>query len=97
MTIYKEIKRIAILNDKLRRFIELIDSKYGDIGEGVDWNTAELVTLSKKDIQNFRESGNETDDYFVAQSTGYLCDDFYGHLWFKTDVPGQYVKVYFEC
>lgn len=86
-----------MLNDKLSKLIELIDTKYGDIGEGVDWHTAKLVTLSKEDIKNFKQSGNETEDYFVAQTTGYLGDDFYGHLWFKTDVPGQYVKVYFEC
>lgn len=97
MTIFKEIKQIAMLNDKLSKLVEQIDTKYGDIGEGTDRNTAKLVTLSKEDIQNFRESGNETDDYFVAQSTGYLSDDFYGYLWFKTDVPGQYAKVYFEC
>ncbi len=97
MTIFKEIKKIAMLNEKKKRLIELINAKYDDIGEGIDWNTAELVTLSKADIASFRGSGNETEEYFVAQSTGYLCDDYYGNLWFKTDVPGQYVKVFFEC
>lgn len=35
MTIFKEIKQIAMLNDKLSKLVELIDTKYGDIGEGV--------------------------------------------------------------
>lgn len=55
------------------------------------------MSLSKEEIQDFRDSGDENDDYFVSQSTGWTCDDYYGHLWFKTDVPGQYVRVYFEC
>ena len=97
MKIFKEIKKIAQLNDKKHRLIELIKEKYGDMADGVYWDTAHFETLNKEDVQEFRKSGNETEDYFVTQSTGYLGDDFYGHLWFKTDVPGQYVKVYFEC
>lgn len=97
MNIYKEIKKLASLNAKREHLIETINRKYGDLGEGVDWNTARFVSLSKEDIQSFRDSGDEDDDYFVSQSTGWTCDDYYGHLWFKTDVPGQYVRVYFEC
>lgn len=59
------------------------------------FDSAEFVPLSKEDIEYFGES-NTTDDYYVSQSVGYCGDDFYGHLWFKTDVNGQYVKIYFE-
>lgn len=97
MNIYKEIKKIASLNAKIKNLVNLLDEKYGeDIFEGIDWNSAELVTLSKSEIQDFKRSGNSTDDYFVKQQHGYCEDYFYGSLFFKTDVPGQYVKVFFE-
>lgn len=98
MNIYKEIKKIAMLNGRLKRLIEQLEAKNSDLGcSGIHWETAKLVTLSKEEINYFKERGDETEDYFVSQSRGYVEDSFYGYLWFKTDVPGQYVKVYFEC
>ena len=97
MNTYKEIKEIAKLRAKTKRLINVIAEKYGDMCEGVDWDSAEFVSLDREDIQDFITHNGEEEDYFVEQSRGYFEDDYYGHLYFKTDVPGQYVKVYFEC
>ena len=95
MNIYKEIKEIAKLNSK-REFLAGKLAQKIDC-EGILWDTAEFVTLSREDIKTMFDPQREvTEDYYVDQSVGYCGDDFYGYLYFKTDVPGQYVKVYFE-
>lgn len=92
MKIYKDIKKIVKCMSKVQRLAEKLENSDLDC-DGIDWHTAELVSLTKGQIRVFEE----TEDYFVDQSQGYIEDNFYGHLYFKTDVPGQYVKVYFEC
>lgn len=94
---YKEIKAIASAMEKVRNLAAEIDKKYGEIAEGVDWTTAEFVSLTKEDVQYFKARGGETENYFVEQNTGYSEDYFYGNVYFATDVPGQYVKVLFDC
>lgn len=37
-----------------------------------------------------------TDEYYVDQWAGYAEDDYHGELYFKTNVPGQYVRVHFD-
>lgn len=96
MKIYKEIKEIAKCRAKMNRMVENLQDKGLD-PEGIAWFTAQFVTLKKKDIENFKYTNGVTEDYFVSQSCGYLGDDYSGHLYFKTSVPGQYVRVYFEC
>lgn len=95
MKVYKEIKEIAKLNSKKKHLVaKLVGANFDT--EGIAWDTAKFVSLSKEDIEVFENTNGVTEDYFVSQSCGYLGDDFYGHLYFKTDVPGQYVRVYFE-
>lgn len=96
MKVYKEIKEIAKLNSKKKHLVaKLVGADFDT--EGIAWDTAKFVSLSKEDIEAFENTNGVTEDYFVSQSCGYLGDDFSGHLYFKTDVPGQYVRVYFEC
>lgn len=96
MKIYKEIKEIAKCVAKINRMVEKLQDEGFDI-EGIAWITAQFVALDKEDIENFKYTNGVTEDYFVSQSCGYLGDDYSGHLYFKTSVPGQYVRVYFEC
>lgn len=92
MNIYKEIKEIAKCNSKIERLVKKVSEKvYCD---DIDWQTAHLVTMSKKQLEKLPLVDN---DYYSDQHRGYYEDDFYGWLYFKTDVPGQYVKVYFCC
>lgn len=96
MNFYKEIKEIAKCMSKVSRLAQ--DISYKIDAEGVFWHTAEFVTLSKEDIKGMFDPKTEvTEDYYVDQSVGMCGDDYYGYLYFKTDVPGQYVKVYYEC
>jgi hypothetical protein len=96
MKIYKEIKQIAENIEQIKVLVTELANKGVDI-DGIEWWTAEFVLLSKDDIEYFKSHNGETEEYFVDQSTGYCGDDYFGYLYFKTDVPAQYVKVYYEC
>ena len=97
--IYKEIKRIACLNAQINRLANILKERFD--GYGIDWDTAELVsglTVGKRGLYHGEICIAEwCDDYFVKQYTGYCEDDYYGYLYFRTDVPGQYVRVSFAC
>ena len=94
MNKYKEIKEIAKCVAKMKRLVDQLEDKLDT--DGIDWGTAEFVTLSKEDRRHFENTNGVTEDYYTKQYTGYLGDDYYGWLYFATDVPGQYVKVHFE-
>lgn len=91
MKIYKEFKELTKLYGKIKRIVEKLEEKV-DL-EGIHIDTARLVSMTKEELSNF---DLVDDEYYVSQSRGYLEDDFYGYLWFATDVPGQYVQVYFS-
>ena len=96
MNTYKEIKEIAKCVSKIQRLVKKLEEKIDT--DDIDWERAELVSLTKEQIRRFEKTNGVTDDYFVEQhQSGYIEDSFYGWLWFKTDVNGQYVKVPFEC
>ena len=95
-----EVKKIACAVDKINRLNKKLSEKF-DV-EGIEWNTAELITgCSEKDGHLYKngcrlDSGNGETEYYVDQCTGYCGDDFHGWLYFKTDVPGQFVQVHFD-
>ncbi len=101
MIVYKDVKKIANKLSQLRNLVEKLENDpYFDC-EGIDWYSAELVSglQGKEDglyQDGIRIATNEG-DYYCAQSTDYLGDDYYGFLYYKTDVPGQYVKVSYSC
>lgn len=97
--IYKEIKRIACLNAQINRLVNILGERFD--GYGIDWYSAELVsglTVGERGLYDGETCIAEwCDDYFVDQHTGYCAYYYYGDLYFRTDVPGQYVKVYYHC
>lgn len=93
MKIYKEIKEIAKCNSKIERLTDRLSERF-DVGDGIEWNTAILVSMSEKDLKRLDLVDG---DYYSDHHVGYREDDFYGWLYFKTDVPGQYVRVHFQC
>jgi hypothetical protein len=97
--IYKEIKRIACLNAQINRLVNILEERFEDYG--IDWNSAELVsglTVGERGLYHGEICIAEwCDDYFVNQHTGYCEDSYYGQLYFRTDVPGQYVRVCCAC
>lgn len=90
---FKKIKQLAKAMAKVRYLAKQLSNELDT--EGIVWTTAEFVNLSKDDIEKFGSRGT-TEEYYVDQWEGICEDDYYGYLYFKTDVPTQYVKVYFE-
>lgn len=100
MTVFPEIKKIAGLNDRITRLCKILNEKLED--EGIDWRSAYFVNGCKERNGHLYCNGEQLDRdglvddlYYCTQYTGYCEDDYYGTLYFKTNVPGQFVAVPF--
>lgn len=105
MIVIPELKKIAGLNAKINRLADAVRTKTEDTDiEWLDFECAYLISgcrvkgkhLYNKDGDRLDNYGLVDDLYFCRQQTGYCEDDFYGTMYFKTDVPGQYVAVPFS-
>ena len=101
MNIYPELKKIAGANAKIVRLAEKVSGKLA--AEGLDYASAYLITgCSEKNGHLYQDGGRldnyglVDDDYYCRQYTGYCEDDYYGTLYFKTNVPGQFVAIPFH-
>lgn len=99
LPIFPEIKKIAGLNEKKHALIKKFENKL-DL-DGVDFETAHFVSGCKEKDGHLYNKGHmladsKADEYYVNQSVGYCEDNFFGTLYFKTDVPGTFVAVWFE-
>lgn len=100
MKIYPEAKRIAAVMDKQRRLVEKLGEKI-DV-EGFNWDASKLISGCSERNGHLYQDGRRLDngyageDYYCCQYNGYCEDYYYGTLYFKTDVPGQFVAVPFE-
>lgn len=101
MIIIPELKKIASLNDKIKRLVYIVGEKIDTGGLGIE--CAYLVSGCSvkgnhlyKDGDRLDNCGLTDDLYYCDQHTGWCEDDFHGTLYFKTDVPGQYVAVPFD-
>lgn len=101
MKIIPELKKIAGLNEQIKHLTEIVSQKIDADGLGVE--RAYLISGCSAKGKHLYKDGSRldncglTDDiYYCDQHSGYLEDDFYGTLYFKTNVPGQYVAVPFE-
>ena len=99
--IYPEFKKIAGMNAAIERLAEKVLMKM-DV-DGLDFKNAYLIDGCKEKGGHLIQGGVALDNvglvddlYYCDQSTGYCEDDFYGTLYFKTNVPGQFVAVPFE-
>lgn len=100
--IYPEIKQIAGKNDAIRRLGEKLSKKIGC--DGFILESAYFVTGCTergghlyKDGKRLDQNGLVADQYYCTQYTGYCEDDYHGTLYFKTNVPGKFVAIPFEC
>lgn len=103
MRVLPEIKKIAGAVDKIGRLAKQLEEKMDC--EGLEWFSACLLSGCKEyngklyDEHDFRldNGGGIVDDlYYCCQHTGYCEDDYYGTIYFKTNVPGQFVAVPFQ-
>ena len=101
MKIIPELKKIACLNDKIKRLVGIVGKKIDADGMGLE--SAYLISGCKEKNGHLYQDGGRLDNsglvddvYYCNQHTGYCEDCFYGTLYFKTDVPGQFVAVPFD-
>lgn len=102
MKIFPEIKRIAGKIEAVERLSEKLSDKLGDAVD-LDFKSARLITGCKEraghlynaDWKRLDRQGLIDDIYYCEQYTGYCEDDFHGTLYFKTNVPGQFVAIPF--
>lgn len=101
MIILSEIKKIAGAVAKIDRLSNRLE-KETDL-TGAWWNGAYLVSGCTEKKGHLYQSGRRLDNggliddlYYCDQHTGYCEDDFHGTMYFKTNVPGQFVAVPFE-
>lgn len=101
MEIYPELKKIASLNDKIKRLAAAFEEKCG--AEGLYLQGAHFITGCKEKNGHLYKEGERLDncgiadnEYYCLQYTGYCEDSYHGTLYFKTDVPGQFVAVPFD-
>lgn len=104
MNVYPQLSKIAEYNALLNAQIREIKEKTFLETDGLGFESAEFLDncteknghLYTSDGHRLDNSGLVDDDYFCEQYTGYLEDDFYGTLYFKTDIPGRYVAIPFH-
>lgn len=100
MNIYSEIKKIAGYNHAINELVNKLKDKIDC--EGLFFEQAKLISGCSIRSDGLYQNGEllsegeaVNDDYFCNQSTGYCEDDYYGTVWFKTNVPGQFVEIPF--
>lgn len=100
MIIFPEINRIAELNAEILGLSKTLAEKMDT--DGLDWCNAYFVDgCEERNGHLYSGEGRLDNDglvdelYYCKQYTGYLEDDFYGTLYFKTFVTGRFVAVPF--
>lgn len=101
MIIYPEIKKIAGALRKIERLSVVLAGKID--AEGLDFKNCYLVDGCREVNGHLYRFGCRLDNdglvddmYYCDQHAGYCEDDYHGTLYYKTDVPGQFVAVPFE-
>lgn len=100
MSYAKDLKKLAKLKARLDRMVEHI-IKTADLDtDGLELHGADLITgCTERNGRLYHQGhciGRDEGDYYCNQSQGYCEDHFFGYLYFKTDVPGEYVRIYFD-
>lgn len=100
MRTFKEVKKIAKMMSQIHRLAKSLENNPDFDCEGLDWSSVEFVSgLQERNDGLYQEGcriATESFDFYCDQSTGFCEDDYYGWIYFKTDVPGQFVRVYFH-
>lgn len=101
MIIIPELKKIAGANAKIKRLAEIVGQKMDT--DGLELENAYLISGCSAKGEHLYQDGHRLDNsglvddlYYCDQHQGYCEDYFYGTLYFKTNVPGQYVAVPFD-
>lgn len=101
MNIYKELKEIALLNEKIKELSNSLCEKI-DLA-GLHLETVELIKNCVEEEGHLYNSRGEKldncglvdDEYYCHQTRGFIEDDYFGVLYYATDEEGTFVKVSF--
>ena len=101
MIVLPGIKKIAEMNAKIMHLAKILNEKMDT--EGLNWERAYLIANCEERNGHLYCGNSQLDNegivddlYYCEQYDGYTGDDFHGTLYFKTNVPGQFVAVPFE-
>lgn len=103
MEIIRELKMIAAANAKRDYWIERLE-KSGKVDmDDLHLESAELIDGCKEINGGLYKNGHRLDNsgivdnqYYCRQMQGYCEDYYFGTIYFKTNVPGQFVSVPFD-
>lgn len=97
-----ELKKIAAANDKIEKLSKIVETKIDT--DDLWLKGATLIDGCSEKNGHLFQNGHQLDKdglvddlYYCDQHCGYCEDDYYGTLYFKTNVPGQFVAVPFHC
>ena len=103
MKVFKELKEIALMNEKRDELFENLSEKidgddldvvHAKIIRGCEEKNGHLYNSDGKRLDNY---GLVDDVYYCHQQQGYCEDDYYGTLYYATDEKGVFVAVPFSC
>lgn len=101
MIICPEIKKIAGALQKIERLSAALAEKIDT--DGLDFKNCYLVDGCREVNEHLYQNGCRLDNgglvddvYYCDQYDGYGANSYYGTLYYKTNVPGQFVAVPFE-
>lgn len=101
MEIHKEIEEIAKRNREINALVQTLEHKI-DI-DGLDFTTARFIEDCVESRGHLSHEGAWLDNaglvdnlYYCEQHTGCCEDDFYGTLYFATDIPGTFIAINFS-
>lgn len=103
MKVYKELKEIALMNEKRQILCEKLEKKididdfsleYAKPVRNCTEKNGHLYNAEGKRLDNY---GLVDDEYYCYQLQGYCEDDFYGELYYATNEKGVFVEIPFHC
>ena len=97
---WKVLKKLAKLNTRRYRLMDQITERKDFDASDLMLEAAELITgcveRNNKLYRNGELLGTDEGEYYCRQYQGYCEDSYYGNVYFKTDVPGEFVRIPFD-
>ncbi len=97
---WRQLKKLAMMNVRQMRLIDQINIRMDIETDGFCLDGARLITgCVERNNKLYRDGillGKDEGEYYCRQYQGYSEDSFYGYVYFKTDVPGEFVKIPFD-
>lgn len=96
---WRQLKKLAMMNARQKRLISQINIRMDIETDGFCLDGAQLITgCVERNNKLYRDGillGTDEGEYYCRQYQDYCVDSFFGNVYFKTDVPGEFVKIPF--